>query len=71
LNAQSNLALKVIPPKLAFLIETIMGFTQKELNMRQRRWLKLIKDYDCEINYHPDKSNVVANTLIGKFDVQI
>ena len=28
-------------------------FTQKELNMRQRRWLELIKDYDCEILYHP------------------
>jgi hypothetical protein len=35
-------------------------FTQKELNMRQRRWLELIKDYDWEINYHPSKANVVA-----------
>ena len=33
-------------------------FTQKELNMRQRRWLELIKDYDCTINYHPWKANV-------------
>nr|GFA69539.1 putative reverse transcriptase domain-containing protein [Tanacetum cinerariifolium] len=31
---------------------------QKELNMRQRRWLKLLKDYDCEIRYHPGKANV-------------
>lgn len=38
-------------------------FTQKELNMRQRRWLKLIKDYDCSINYHPGKANVVADAL--------
>ncbi|KAD4179016.1 hypothetical protein E3N88_27607 [Mikania micrantha] len=33
-------------------------FTQKELNMRQRRWLELLKDYDCEIIYHPGKANV-------------
>ncbi|KAL0534776.1 hypothetical protein IC582_029069 [Cucumis melo] len=33
-------------------------FTQKELNMRQRRWLELVKDYDCEILYHPGKANV-------------
>ncbi|KAL8147704.1 hypothetical protein AgCh_005141 [Apium graveolens] len=41
-------------------------FTQKELNMRQRRWLELIKDYDCTINYHPGKSNVVADALSRK-----
>ena len=38
-------------------------FTQKELNLRQRRWLKLIKDYDCTIEYHPGKANVVADAL--------
>lgn len=38
-------------------------FTEKELNMRQRRWLELIKDYDCEILYHPGKANVVADAL--------
>ncbi|KAL5540528.1 hypothetical protein UlMin_045650 [Ulmus minor] len=38
-------------------------FTQKELNMRQRRWLELVKDYDCEIFYHPGKANKVADTL--------
>ena len=38
-------------------------FTQKELNLRQRRWLELIKDYDCTIEYHPGKANVVANAL--------
>ena len=38
-------------------------FTQKELYLRQRRWLKLIKDYDCTIEYHPGKSNVVADAL--------
>jgi hypothetical protein len=37
--------------------------TQTDLNLRQRGWLKLIKDYDVEINYHPGKANVVADTL--------
>ncbi|GJW26964.1 putative reverse transcriptase domain-containing protein [Tanacetum coccineum] len=36
---------------------------QKELNMRQRHWLELLSDYDCDIRYHPGKSNVVADTL--------
>nr|GEW12673.1 putative reverse transcriptase domain-containing protein [Tanacetum cinerariifolium] len=39
---------------------------QKELNMRQRRWLELLSDYDCEIRYHPGKENVVANALSRK-----
>jgi hypothetical protein len=38
-------------------------FTQKELNMRQRRWLELIKDYDMNLQYHPGKANVVADAL--------
>jgi hypothetical protein len=38
-------------------------FTQSNLNLRQRRWLELIKDYDLGINYHPRKANVVVNTL--------
>jgi hypothetical protein len=41
-------------------------FTQKELNMRQRRWLELIKDYDCHIMYHSGKANVVADVLSRK-----
>ncbi|GJT72227.1 putative reverse transcriptase domain-containing protein [Tanacetum coccineum] len=36
---------------------------QKELNMRQRRWLELLSDYDCDIRYHPGKANVVADAL--------
>ena len=40
--------------------------TQKELNLRQRRWLELFKDYDCIIDYHPGKANVVANALNRK-----
>ena len=38
-------------------------FTQKELNLKQRRWLELIKDYDCTIEYHPGKANVIADAL--------
>jgi hypothetical protein len=41
-------------------------FTQSELNMRQRRWLELIKDYELEIHYHPGKANVVAYALSRK-----
>ncbi|GJV49676.1 putative reverse transcriptase domain-containing protein [Tanacetum coccineum] len=38
----------------------------KELNMRQRRWLELLSDYDCEIRYHSGKANVVADALSRK-----
>ena len=41
-------------------------FTQKELNLRQRRWLELIKDYDMKLHYHPRKANVVADALSRK-----
>jgi hypothetical protein len=41
-------------------------FTQADLNMRQRRWLELIKDYDLEVHYHPGKANVVADSLSWK-----
>ena len=40
--------------------------TQKDLNLRQHRWLELLKDYDCIIDYHPKKSNVVADDLSRK-----
>ncbi|KAJ9552277.1 hypothetical protein OSB04_016322 [Centaurea solstitialis] len=39
---------------------------QPNLNMRQRRWLDVVKDYDCEILYHPGKANVVADALSRK-----
>ncbi|GKC34522.1 putative reverse transcriptase domain-containing protein [Tanacetum coccineum] len=38
---------------------------QKELNMRQRRWLELLSNYDCDIRYHPGKANMVANEDVG------
>nr|GEW41328.1 putative reverse transcriptase domain-containing protein [Tanacetum cinerariifolium] len=41
-------------------------FTQRELNVRQRRWLELLKDYDTNIQYHPRKANVVADALSRK-----
>ena len=44
-------------------------FNQKELNMRQRRWVELLNDYDCNIKYHPGKTNVVANALSRKEQV--
>ncbi|GJS66009.1 putative reverse transcriptase domain-containing protein [Tanacetum coccineum] len=41
-------------------------FNQKELNMRQRHWIELFRDYDCEICYHPSKANVVVAALSRK-----
>jgi hypothetical protein len=46
-------------------------FAQKDLNLRQRRWLELIKDYDLEIHYHPGKANLVADALSRKEHVHL
>ncbi|GKC71549.1 putative reverse transcriptase domain-containing protein [Tanacetum coccineum] len=45
-------------------------FVQKELNMRQQRWIELFSDYDCEMRYHPRKANVVADAFSGKERVE-
>ena len=41
-------------------------FTQGDLNMRQRRWMKFLEDYDFTFHYHPGKANVVADALSRK-----
>jgi hypothetical protein len=45
-------------------------FTQSNLNLTQRTWLELIKDYDLGINYHPGKANVMADTLSHRSHVR-
>jgi hypothetical protein len=46
-------------------------FIQKEFNMRRRRWLKLIKNYDYKINYHTGKVNVVADALSKNSKIEL
>ena len=41
-------------------------FDQRNLNLRQKKWLELLKDYDCTILYHPGKTNVIADALSRK-----
>ena len=41
-------------------------FTQQDLNMRQRKWMEYLEDYDFTLHYHPDKANVVVDALIWK-----
>ena len=41
-------------------------FTQRDLNMRQRRWMEFLKDYDFTLHYHPGKENVVVDALNWK-----
>ena len=41
-------------------------FTQQDLNMRQRRWMEYLEDYDFTLHYHPGKANVVTDTLSRK-----
>ena len=44
-------------------------FSQKELNLKQRRWVKFLENYDWTINYHPGKANVVADVLSRQVQV--
>ena len=41
-------------------------FTQRDLNMRQHRWMEFLEDYDFTLHYHPSKENVVVNALSRK-----
>ena len=41
-------------------------FTQRDLNMRQRRWMEFLEDYDFILHYHPGKENVMASSLSQK-----
>ncbi|WVZ50700.1 hypothetical protein U9M48_001932 [Paspalum notatum var. saurae] len=52
-------------------LAAVVHALKTELNMRQRRWLELIKDYDLEIHYHPGKANVVADALSRKSTVSM
>nr|GEW10799.1 reverse transcriptase domain-containing protein [Tanacetum cinerariifolium] len=52
--------------KCEFWLPKVQFLGHKELNMRQRRWLELLSDYDCKIRYHPGKVNVVADALSSK-----
>ncbi|XP_073275427.1 uncharacterized protein [Primulina huaijiensis] len=54
-----------------FLTHDLELATVKELNMRQRMWLELVKDYDCTISYHPGKANVVADASSRKSGLQL
>ncbi|GJT87183.1 putative reverse transcriptase domain-containing protein [Tanacetum coccineum] len=51
---------------VVFALKIWRHYLQKELNMRQRRWIELFSDYDCEIRYHPSKANMVADALSRK-----
>ena len=46
-------------------------FTQRDLNLRQRRWIKLLRDYDRTIEYHPDRANVVPDALSKKTSARL
>ena len=46
-------------------------FSQKDLNLRQRRWMELLEDYDFELQYHPGKANVVADALSRRSHAEV
>ncbi|KAL1534042.1 hypothetical protein AAHA92_31446 [Salvia divinorum] len=64
-------ASKLRPHELNYPTHDLELAAIKDLNMRQRRWLELVKDYDCGINYHPGKANVVVDALSRKDQPQL
>ncbi|GJY99522.1 putative reverse transcriptase domain-containing protein [Tanacetum coccineum] len=65
-SEKAEAAFQLLKQKLCSAPILALPKDQKELNLRQRRWLELLSDYDCEIRYHPGKANVVADTLSRK-----
>nr|GEW48906.1 putative reverse transcriptase domain-containing protein [Tanacetum cinerariifolium] len=57
---------EVMDREVKKLKQSCIPIVKKELNMRQRRWLELLADYDCEIRYHLGKANVIADALSRK-----
>ncbi|XP_071905854.1 uncharacterized protein [Coffea arabica] len=68
-NAQLDYKRKVVEFRMPGKATLRYLFSQKELNMRQRRWMEFLEDYDYTINYHPGKVNVVADALSRKAQV--
>ncbi|GJZ75697.1 hypothetical protein Tco_0640162 [Tanacetum coccineum] len=65
-SEKAEAAFQLLKQKLCSASILALPEDQKELNMRQRRWLELLSDYDCEIRYHPGKANVLADALSRK-----
>ncbi|GJY68626.1 putative reverse transcriptase domain-containing protein [Tanacetum coccineum] len=65
IQARSGKGIKILEKNFTTAIVLELGAV-KELNMRQRRWIELFNDYECEIRYHPGKANVVADALSRK-----
>ncbi|GJY54468.1 putative reverse transcriptase domain-containing protein, partial [Tanacetum coccineum] len=65
-SEKAEAAFQLLKQKLCSAPILALPEDQKELNMRQHRWLELLSDYDCEIRYHPGKANVVADALSRK-----
>ncbi|GJW86940.1 hypothetical protein Tco_0162280 [Tanacetum coccineum] len=61
---------RLAPSEMQELSNQLQELADRELNMRQRRWLELLADYDCEICYHPGKADVVVDALRQKEQIK-